>query len=148
MLVQSRGHCTSAFFVSRLTSDLDQNLIYSRQFQSFHTQFMTQANNPLHGITLETIVTDLVDHYGWEELGERINIRCFTHDPSIKSSLKFLRKTQWARDKVEYLYLKTHKLPLPKPRRAPDFQEKPTSSKSSDSSNNSSQVNADIWGKR
>ncbi|AVV82813.1 hypothetical protein SPWS13_1002 [Shewanella putrefaciens] len=74
---------------------------------------MTQANNPLHGIKLETIVTDLVERYGWEELGERIQIRCFTHDPSIKSSLRFLRKTDWAREKVEYLYLKANKLPLP-----------------------------------
>lgn len=74
---------------------------------------MTQANNPLHGIKLETIITDLVARYGWEELGERIKIRCFTHDPSIKSSLRFLRKTDWAREKVEYLYLKANKLPLP-----------------------------------
>lgn len=74
---------------------------------------MTQANNPLHGIKLETIITDLVERYGWEELGERIKIRCFTHDPSIKSSLRFLRKTDWAREKVEYLYLKANKLPLP-----------------------------------
>lgn len=64
-----------------------------------------QPNNPLHGITLQQIVTELVDHFGWEELGQRINIRCFTHDPSIKSSLKFLRKTPWAREKVEKLYL-------------------------------------------
>ncbi|MGS0730403.1 VF530 family protein, partial [Shewanella sp. 0m-11] len=77
---------------------------------------MTQANNPLHGIKLEDLLTDLVDHYGWEELGSRIDIRCFNHDPSIKSSLKFLRKTQWARDKVEYLYLKMNNLPLPPPR--------------------------------
>lgn len=77
---------------------------------------MTQANNPLHGIKLETIVTDLVERYGWEELGERIQIRCFTHDPSIKSSLRFLRKTDWAREKVEYLYLKANKLPLPLPK--------------------------------
>ena len=67
----------------------------------------TQPNNPLHGITLEKILTRLVDHYGWEELGHRIDIRCFNWEPSIKSSLKFLRKTQWARDKVEALYLKT-----------------------------------------
>ncbi len=67
---------------------------------------MQQANNPLHGKTLETIVNELVDFYGWEELGARINIRCFTLDPSIKSSLKFLRKTPWARDKVENLYLR------------------------------------------
>jgi len=64
-----------------------------------------QARNPLHGMTLEKIVTDLADHYGWEGLGERIAIRCFTHDPSVGSSLKFLRKTPWAREKVESLYL-------------------------------------------
>jgi uncharacterized protein (DUF2132 family) len=59
----------------------------------------------MHGMTLEKIVTELADFYGWEGLGERINIRCFTHDPSVSSSLKFLRKTPWARDKVESLYL-------------------------------------------
>ncbi|NAZ59608.1 VF530 family DNA-binding protein [Aeromonas caviae] len=64
-----------------------------------------QKNNPLHGLTLEAIVTALVAHYGWEKLGQEINIRCFTQDPSIKSSLKFLRKTPWAREKVESLYL-------------------------------------------
>jgi uncharacterized protein (DUF2132 family) len=64
-----------------------------------------QPNNPLHGLTLKTIVEELVEHYGFDELGSRINIRCFTHDPSVKSSLKFLRKTQWARDKVEALYV-------------------------------------------
>lgn len=66
-----------------------------------------QANNPLHGITLEKIVTQLAEHYGWEELGSRINIRCFQSDPSVKSSLKFLRKTPWARAKVEQLYINT-----------------------------------------
>jgi len=66
-----------------------------------------QANNPLHGVKLADILEVLHDEYGWEELGERITIRCFTHDPSIKSSLKFLRRTPWARDKVEKLYLKT-----------------------------------------
>jgi len=66
-----------------------------------------QKNNPLHGLTLETIVTRLVEYYGWDELGERINIRCFQSDPSVKSSLKFLRKTLWAREKVEQLYLHT-----------------------------------------
>lgn len=66
-----------------------------------------QANNPLHGITLQLILEQLVDKYGWEELGSRIRIRCFTHDPSIKSSLTFLRKTPWAREKVERLYIKT-----------------------------------------
>jgi uncharacterized protein (DUF2132 family) len=65
----------------------------------------TQARNPLHGKTLEAIVTELAAHYGWDNLGERIAIRCFTHDPSVKSSLKFLRKTPWAREKVEGLYL-------------------------------------------
>ena len=64
-----------------------------------------QINNPLHGKTLETIVTGLVDHYGWHELGNRINIRCFKNDPSVKSSLKFLRKTPWARKMVEDLYI-------------------------------------------
>jgi uncharacterized protein (DUF2132 family) len=66
-----------------------------------------QKNNPLHGITLEVILTRLVSHYGWEELGDQIRINCFINDPSIKSSLNFLRKTQWARDKVEQLYLET-----------------------------------------
>jgi len=65
----------------------------------------TQKNNPLHGIKLEQIVTDLQEHYGWEYLGYTINIRCFTLNPSIKSSLKFLRRTPWARKKVEDLYL-------------------------------------------
>jgi uncharacterized protein (DUF2132 family) len=69
------------------------------------TDSSTQPKNPLHGMTLEKIVTELADYYGWEGLGERINIRCFTHDPSVGSSLKFLRKTPWARDKVESLYL-------------------------------------------
>ena len=68
-----------------------------------------QANNPLHGITLEQIVNSLVDHYGWNELGNRINIRCFTNDPSVKSSLKFLRKTPWARTRVEELFIATQK---------------------------------------
>lgn len=66
-----------------------------------------QPRNPLHGVTLERVVTELVEHYGWQELGSRITIRCFTSDPSIKSSLKFLRKTPWARDKVEALYVET-----------------------------------------
>ena len=64
-----------------------------------------QPRNPLHGITLEAIVTALVDYFGWEELGQRIPLRCFTFDPSVGSSLKFLRKTPWAREKVESLYL-------------------------------------------
>lgn len=66
-----------------------------------------QKNNPLHGLTLEAIVTGLAEHYGWEELGQLISIRCFQSEPSVKSSLKFLRKTPWAREKVEQLYLDT-----------------------------------------
>lgn len=64
-----------------------------------------QPNDPLHGVTLEVIITKLVNHYGWDGLAQRVNINCFKSDPSIKSSLKFLRKTQWARDKVEALYV-------------------------------------------
>lgn len=66
-----------------------------------------QPNNPLHGVTLDTVLTRLVERYGWQGLSQRININCFKSDPSIKSSLKFLRKTQWARDKVENLYIAT-----------------------------------------
>jgi len=64
------------------------------------------SKDPLHGVTLETIVQALVDHYGWDELGRRIDIRCFNSDPSVSSTLKFLRKTPWARTKVEQLYLR------------------------------------------
>jgi uncharacterized protein (DUF2132 family) len=66
---------------------------------------MTQPRNPLHGLTLEKMLNELVAHFGWPGLGEQIDIRCFTSDPSISSSLKFLRKTPWAREKVESLYL-------------------------------------------
>lgn len=66
-----------------------------------------QPNNPLHGIKLADIVSELVAKYGWEELGQKVNINSFNNNPSIKSSLKFLRKTPWAREKVEQLYLKT-----------------------------------------
>jgi uncharacterized protein (DUF2132 family) len=65
----------------------------------------SQPNNPLHGKTLEAILVSLVEKYGWEELGERIPVNCFLHEPSIKSSLKFFRKTPWARKKVEDLYI-------------------------------------------
>jgi uncharacterized protein (DUF2132 family) len=68
-----------------------------------------QPNNRLHGITLETMLTSLVERYGWDELGTRIPINCFTDNPSIKSSLKFLRRTPWARKKVEDLYLASQK---------------------------------------
>ena len=63
------------------------------------------AKNPLHGITLEALLTQLLAHYGWDGLAQRVDVRCFKNDPSIKSSLSFLRKTPWARDKVEGLYL-------------------------------------------
>jgi len=63
------------------------------------------SKDPLHGVTLEALLTELVAHYGWSELGQRIEVRCFNFDPSIKSSLQFLRKTPWARKKVEELYL-------------------------------------------
>jgi uncharacterized protein (DUF2132 family) len=64
-----------------------------------------QPNNPLHGITLKKLLTDLVTFYGWPALGKQIDILCFTHDPSISSSLKFLRRTPWARERVEALYV-------------------------------------------
>ena len=67
----------------------------------------SQVNNPLHGITLEMIITRLEDHYSWEKLGRMIKIKCFTKNPSTQSSLKFLRRTPWARKKVETLYLRT-----------------------------------------
>lgn len=66
-----------------------------------------QPNNPLHGVKLEQIINQLVEHYGWQYLGREIAINCFRSDPSVKSSLKFLRKTPWAREKVEQLYLDT-----------------------------------------
>lgn len=85
-----------------------------------------QPGNPLHGLTLETLVVALAAHYGWEGLGQRIPLRCFTSEPSVASSLKFLRKTPWAREKVESLYLfmlrdirraspAIHNFPPPKP---------------------------------
>lgn len=67
----------------------------------------SQPNNPLHGVKLADMLEHLVEQYGWEELGDRIRINCFNSDPSIKSSLKFLRRTQWAREKVERLYLRS-----------------------------------------
>ena len=70
---------------------------------------MTQPRNPLHGITLEQMLTELIDSLGWEAMGLAVPIRCFTHDPSIASSLKFLRRTPWARQKTEELYLHQRK---------------------------------------
>lgn len=72
-----------------------------------------QPNNPLHGLTLASIVTRLVEHYGWDGMAQRIDINCFKSEPSVKSSLNFLRKTQWARDKVEDLYISTFIKPSP-----------------------------------
>ncbi|SET76906.1 VF530 family protein [Thalassotalea agarivorans] len=74
-----------------------------------------QPNNPLHGLTLEAILTKLVEHYGWQQLSLRIKINCFKKDPSVKSSLKFLRKTPWAREKVEQLYINTFSKPRVNP---------------------------------
>ncbi len=67
----------------------------------------SQPNNPLHGVKLATIVEQLVEHYGWHDLGGRVRINAFNSNPSIKSSLKFLRRTAWAREEVEQLYLQT-----------------------------------------
>jgi len=72
------------------------------------------SNDPLHGITLQIMLTHLVEHYGWEEMGRLIRIRCFTYDPSIKSSLAFLRKTPWARKKVENLYMRQKRIRMPR----------------------------------
>jgi uncharacterized protein (DUF2132 family) len=84
---------------------LDSSLLL-RMTIIYNITMQEQPNNKLHGITLETILNELVAKYGWPELGYRIRINCFLEDPSIKSSLKFLRKTEWARKKVEELYLK------------------------------------------
>lgn len=74
-----------------------------------------QPRNPLHGVTLEMMIRLLVTHYGWEELGRRVPVRCFTVTPSMGSSLKFLRRTPWARQRVEYLYLATRFSTTPPP---------------------------------
>ena len=76
-----------------------------------------KPKDPLHGITLEMIITQLVEHHGWEKMGQIIKIKCFTNDPSIKSSLQFLRRTPWARTKVEELYLKYQRNVLSKQNR-------------------------------
>ncbi|MDZ4077231.1 MULTISPECIES: VF530 family protein [Hydrocarboniphaga] len=77
-----------------------------------------QPNNPLHGLTLENILVKLVEHYDWEGLAQRISVNCFRNDPSVKSSLKFLRKTPWAREQLEQLYLTTFRSPSTWPGRA------------------------------
>lgn len=70
-----------------------------------------QPKNPLHGLTLENLLAKLVEHYGWEGLAQQISVNCFRNDPSMKSSLKFLRRTPWAREQLEQLYLSTFKSP-------------------------------------
>ena len=80
-----------------------------RILDNAHMTSQEQPHNPLHGLTLERIVSDLVDYYGWNELGRRVQIRCFNQDPSVASSLKFLRKTPGAREQVEQLYVKTQR---------------------------------------
>ena len=83
------------------------NQKHSEYCQCIESMSNEQPNNPLHGLTLAKVVTKLVDHYGWDGMAQRIDTNCFKRDPSVKSSLKFLRKTQWARDKVEDLYIST-----------------------------------------
>lgn len=92
--------------VSRFQISKSYSLIMER---SAHKEPEKQPNNPLHGKTLEAILVYLVSYYGWEELGDLIRINSFRNNPSLKSSLKFLRKTPWAREKVENLYVKTVK---------------------------------------
>ena len=96
------------------------------------------SGDPMHGVTLKMIVTRLQEHYGWQELGEHIKINCFTSDPSISSSLKFLRRTPWAREKVEALYLATN------------WSDNPSdlASNTNIQDGNSSSSNSHIWGKK
>lgn len=84
----------------------------------------SQPNNPLHGITLKAMLEYLVAEYGWDRLGERINIHCFNYEPSINSSLKFLRKTEWARTKVERLYVNSISYDQRKGKRKMDLEDK------------------------
>lgn len=79
--------------------------LQSVQATDVHPEPVIQKNNPLHGVSLEKLLTHLVAYYGWHDLSKMVNINCFKSDPSIKSSLKFLRKTDWAREKVEQLYI-------------------------------------------
>ncbi|WP_435211604.1 VF530 family DNA-binding protein [Luminiphilus sp. nBUS_16] len=91
-----------------------------------------QPNNPLHGITLEAIVTSLHEQYGWDGLAQKINVNCFKNDPSVKSSLKFLRKTPWARSQVEDLYVSSRKTPSPWDKASEQFQASNTTENSED----------------
>ncbi|WP_335908311.1 VF530 family protein [Shewanella indica] len=114
---------------------------------------MTASNSPqtnkdpLHGLTLKAILTEMVEQYGFDGLAQRIKVRCFSHDPSIKSSLTFLRKTQWAREKLERLYLTSKGLPIPPhllDSSTPATREKPAKQICADKP----QTNAHIWGKK
>ena len=87
-----------------LTKILNMPTIINQAHKPAKNALPAQPKNPLHGLTLETLLTALHAHYGWDDLAKRIPINCFTHEPSIKSSLKFLRKTPWAREKVESIY--------------------------------------------
>lgn len=116
----------------------------------------TQANNPLHGVKLADILTTLVDKLGWEGLSERVNVRCFKFDPSIKSSLTFLRKTPWAREQVEHLYLEINNHPIPVVQHqrkvqvqteANRIQRENKSMRKEQQPNGGTSVNAHIWGK-
>ena len=84
-----------------------QPVIFGDQIHVIRHTLMSVSHprDPLHGITLETIIMELVERYGWAEMGRRVPIRCFLHDPSVKSSLTFLRKTPWARERVEGWYI-------------------------------------------
>lgn len=106
----------------------------------------TQTNDPLHGITLQALLTELVDHYGWETLAVRINVNCFKKDPSIKSSLKFLRKTPWAREKVEQFYLQHKGASVPRASRPDKPTPRTTAPKAT--TPRPADFQADIWGKK
>lgn len=102
-----------------------------------------QPRNPLHGLKLEQIVTDLVDTFGWEVLADQVNVNCFRDNPSVKSSLKFLRKTQWARDKVESLYV--YAIVRSKPLRSQDEYQAQIRSSSKASAPKTAATNSNIW---
>ena len=102
-----------------------------------------QPRNPLHGLKLEKIVTDLVDTFGWEVLADQVNVNCFRDNPSVKSSLKFLRKTQWARDKVESLYV--YAIVRGKPLRSQDEYQAQIRSSSKASAPKTAATNSNIW---
>tara|TARA_B100000767_G_C19700001_1_gene507959 strand:- start:499 stop:834 length:336 start_codon:yes stop_codon:yes gene_type:complete len=103
-----------------------------------------QPRNPLHGVKLEQIITDLVDTFGWEVLAEQVNLNCFKANPSVKSSLKFLRKTPWARDKVESLYV--YAIVRGKRLRSQDeYQAKARPSPKVSPSSKPAVINSDIW---